>query len=87
MSLGKAIAKGANAVVYSASLKVGDGESMSKEKNTENPQNEDHPLAVKMMFNYDIQSNAMAILRAMYRETVPARQYYTNIEIADWEKE
>lgn len=31
------------------------------------------PLAIKMMFNYDAESNAMSILRAMSRETVPAR--------------
>ncbi|XP_040161078.1 serine/threonine-protein kinase pink-1, mitochondrial [Anopheles arabiensis] len=35
---------------------------------------EEYPLALKMMFNYDIQSNAMAILKAMYRETVPAKR-------------
>ena len=29
-------------------------------------------LAVKMMFNYDAESNASSILRAMYREVVPA---------------
>ncbi|KRT78283.1 protein kinase, partial [Oryctes borbonicus] len=46
-----------------------------------------YPFAVKMMFNYDIQSNAMAILKAMYRETVPARVYYSNIGITDWEVE
>jgi len=32
-----------------------------------------YPLAVKMMFNYDAESNAMSILRAMSRETVPSR--------------
>lgn len=44
-----------------------------------------YPLAIKMMFNYDVQSSAMAILRAMYRETVPARRYYNPIGIAGWE--
>lgn len=44
-----------------------------------------YPFAVKMMFNYDIQSNAMAILRAMYRETVPANSYHNNTGISDWE--
>lgn len=43
------------------------------------------PFALKMMFNYDIQSNAMAILNAMYRETVPARLYYSNVGITEWE--
>lgn len=32
-----------------------------------------YPLAIKMMFNYDAESNSMSILRAMSRETVPAR--------------
>jgi len=32
----------------------------------------EYPLAVKMMFNYDAESNATAILHAMLRETVPA---------------
>lgn len=32
-----------------------------------------YPLAIKMMFNYDAESNAMSILRAMSRETVPSR--------------
>ncbi|GLV41630.1 PTEN-induced putative kinase 1 [Carabus blaptoides fortunei] len=45
-----------------------------------------YPLAVKMMFNYDVQSSAMAILRAMYRETVPARKYYSPIGISQWER-
>ena len=45
-----------------------------------------YPLALKMMFNYDIQSNAMAILRAMYKETVPARQRYMNEAAEAWEQ-
>lgn len=46
---------------------------------------ERYPLALKMMFNYDIQSNAMAILKAMYKETVPAkRRNYS--EMDGWEK-
>ncbi|KNC23317.1 hypothetical protein FF38_02069 [Lucilia cuprina] len=45
-----------------------------------------YPLALKMMFNYDIQSNAMAILRAMYKETVPARQRYINDAAEAWEQ-
>jgi hypothetical protein len=32
----------------------------------------EYPLAVKMMFNYDAESNATAILHSMLRETVPA---------------
>ncbi|XP_055910372.1 serine/threonine-protein kinase Pink1, mitochondrial [Eupeodes corollae] len=45
-----------------------------------------YPLAMKMMFNYDIQSNAMAILRAMYKETVPARRRALNKSSEEWEK-
>jgi hypothetical protein len=44
------------------------------------------PLAVKMMFNYDAESNATSILRAMYRETVPAWCHFTNEELSIWEK-
>lgn len=45
-----------------------------------------YPWALKMMFNYDIQSNAMAILRAMYKETIPARSRLDNGEAESWEK-
>lgn len=46
-----------------------------------------YPLALKMMFNYDIQSNAMAILRAMYKETIPAVKKYCNSDADGWEKQ
>lgn len=48
---------------------------------------ETYPLALKMMFNYDIQSNAMAILRAMYKETIPAINKYCNADADGWEKQ
>ncbi|KAK6639893.1 Serine/threonine-protein kinase Pink1, mitochondrial [Polyplax serrata] len=67
LELGQPIAKGCNAVVYSAKL-----------RKSADVQNEDYPLAVKMMFNYDVESNSTAILKAMYRETVPARYYFVN---------
>jgi len=57
--LGKPIAKGCAAVVFCARLR----------KET----SEDFPFAIKMMFNYHAESNAFTILRAMHRETVPAR--------------
>lgn len=44
-----------------------------------------YPLALKMMFNYDIQSNAMSILKAMHKETIPARRRQ-NVEVENWEK-
>jgi PTEN induced putative kinase 1 len=75
LSLGKPIAKGTNGVVYSAKVK------------DEDDGVKDFPFALKMMFNYDIQSNSMEILKAMYRETVPARLYYSNHESTDWEVE
>lgn len=42
------------------------------------------PLALKIMFNYDIESNSTAILRAMHKETVPAERRY--IETTEWQK-
>lgn len=58
--LGEPIAKGCAAVVYSA-------------RTRDDSDRGDYPLAVKMMFNYDAESNAATIYRAMQRETVPAR--------------
>ncbi|XP_076041478.1 PTEN-induced putative kinase 1 isoform X2 [Oratosquilla oratoria] len=45
-----------------------------------------YPLAVKMMFNYDIQSNAPAILRAMYRELIPAKHIQLDECHCDWQE-
>lgn len=87
LKFGKPIAKGANAVVYTAKL---NNQLKEKENRNDSATNDGivkYPLAVKMMFNYDIQSNAFAILNAMYRETVPARFYYTNNAISNWEIE
>ncbi|XP_039282658.1 serine/threonine-protein kinase PINK1, mitochondrial [Nilaparvata lugens] len=88
--LGPAIAKGSNAVVYAAKKrdqKVGEEAAAATEEvsRTEDPIS-NFPLAVKMMFNYDAESNATSILRAMYRETVPAKFHITNQELTDWEK-
>lgn len=98
LKFGKPIAKGANAVVYAANIKTPESnpneEGLLKRsqkmvkiysENTDDINN--YPLALKMMFNYDIQSSAMAILNAMYRETVPARIYYSNAGVTDWEIE
>lgn len=73
LELGAPIAKGANAVVYEAQL-----------KSDEKPDEEHYPLALKMLFNYDIQSNAMAIMSAMHNEIVPVRQNYDRIGSGDW---
>lgn len=82
LEIGPLLAKGSNAVVYAARRK----------DNPDSPMvhmNEPvtlFPFAVKMMFNYDTESNAVSILRAMHRETVPGRYYCMNNEIAEWEK-
>lgn len=47
---------------------------------------EQYPLALKMMFNYDVRSNAMAILRAMYKETIPIIHKYKNLDADGWER-
>lgn len=82
LTLGKPLDKGTNGVVYAAKIKSND------DLNTISDENDiiKYPLALKMMFNYDIQSNSMEILKAMYKETVPARVYFSN-EINDWEQE
>ena len=56
LNFGDCISKGCNAVVYEASLKS---------------QPDAKPLAVKMMFNYDAESNATSVWRAMKKECVP----------------
>ena len=63
--LGPPIAKGCAAVIYSARCRRGHDVS-------EDTAGAEFPLAIKMMFNYDAESNAATILRAMQRETVPA---------------
>jgi hypothetical protein len=46
----------------------------------------EYPLAVKMMFNYDAESNATAILHAMLRETVPAwSRDYDVLQVDYWQ--
>lgn len=47
---------------------------------------EQYPLALKMMFNYDIQSNAMAILQAMYREMIPIIYKLNESDVDGWER-
>lgn len=67
LSIGKPIAKGANAVVYSVKRLAPNVRRSADENSIK-----DYPLALKMMFNYDVQSNSIAILKAMCREIVPA---------------
>jgi len=60
LELGPYIDKGCNAVIYAA--RWNEDEEMTSH----------YPLAVKMMFNYEAESNAPAILRSMYKEMIPA---------------
>ena len=75
--LGQPIAKGCAAVVYSAKLKEEECTDASEgsNKSEQSQSNKQFPLAIKMMFNYNAESNASTILRAMHRETVPARYF------------
>jgi len=61
-TLGQPIAQGCNAVVYQARLATDQASPGAS-----------FPFAIKMMFNYDAESNALTILRAMQRETLPTR--------------
>lgn len=47
---------------------------------------QEYPLAVKMMFNYEAESNAPAILRAMYKEMIPARSLQLDEEQIEWQE-
>lgn len=85
---GPMIAKGCSAAVYAVRFKeitniktVIQTDNHNKEKDINL-----FPLALKMMFNYDAESNATAILRAMYRETIPARNRYNSEDLAEWEQ-
>ncbi|XP_012231362.1 serine/threonine-protein kinase Pink1, mitochondrial isoform X2 [Linepithema humile] len=86
--IGPIIAKGCSAAVYAARF----ANTTQNENNgqinidTKTKDTNAFPLAIKMMFNYDAESNAAAILRAMYREIVPARKHYKNDELTTWEQ-
>ncbi|OXU24810.1 hypothetical protein TSAR_016589 [Trichomalopsis sarcophagae] len=85
--VGPLIAKGCSAVVYAARTKNSDDNQNSEEITIDRSSNiTSFPLAIKMMFNYDAESNATAILRAMFRETVPAWKHYKNEELSHWEQ-
>ena len=86
--IGPPIAKGCSAVVYAARIKeshdVTNSDEIAIDRTAQDCSN--FPLAIKMMFNYDAESNATSILRAMYRETVPARKYYRSEDLPSWEQ-
>lgn len=84
--IGQPIAKGCSAVVYAARTKTNNDASQDNEITIDNSSElAAFPLAIKMMFNYDAESNATAILRAMFRETVPAWKHHKNDELSHWE--
>ncbi|XP_065352449.1 serine/threonine-protein kinase Pink1, mitochondrial [Cloeon dipterum] len=69
------LAKGCSAVVYPARWRNENPEASTSNGNAHVDSSNsiyEYPLAVKMMFNYDAESNASSILHAMLRETVPA---------------
>lgn len=79
--------------VHENTLPSSDESSVSKYSRISSPTIPDpelslyqYPWALKMMFNYDIQSNAMSIIKAMYKETVPARSRSHVDEVMNWEK-
>ncbi|XP_032689219.1 serine/threonine-protein kinase PINK1, mitochondrial [Odontomachus brunneus] len=86
--IGPIIAKGCSAAVYAARFIDATLEKNNSSINidTETKDKNAFPFALKMMFNYDAESNATAILRAMYRETVPSRKHYGNDNMTIWEQ-
>ncbi|XP_011633507.2 serine/threonine-protein kinase PINK1, mitochondrial [Pogonomyrmex barbatus] len=85
--IGPIIAKGCSAAVYAARF-VNTVQDKDNSINIDNETKDMNifPLAIKMMFNYDVESNAAAILKAMYREIVPARKRYGNNSLTFWEQ-
>ena len=69
--LGRPLAQGCSAVVISARAKNSDEKDQT------------FPLAIKMMFNYHAESNALTILRSMQRETVPAQTVHVPASVSD----
>ena len=72
--IGKILAKGCSAVVFAAKRILGKEEDdglcekvNSDEEIARVDSSETQDLAIKMMFNYDAESNSLAILRAMHR--------------------
>ncbi|XP_014469946.1 PREDICTED: serine/threonine-protein kinase PINK1, mitochondrial [Dinoponera quadriceps] len=86
--VGPIIAKGCSAAVYAARFVDTTSEENDSPLsiNTDTKDKSAFPFAVKMMFNYDAESNAAAILRVMYRETVPCRKHYGSDSMIDWER-
>lgn len=82
--IGPAIAKGSSAVVYAAKFNEDSKNELVVDSGNGNLST--FPFALKMMFNYYAESNAAAILKAMYREIVPARKHLKNEELSGLER-
>lgn len=83
--IGPAIAKGSSAVVYAAKFNV-DSKAELVVDSEASGNLSTFPFALKMMFNYYAESNAAAIVKAMYREIVPARKHFENEELSGLER-
>lgn len=83
--IGPLIGKGANAAVYAARKAghKGNKKETGPQFDTESPLSA-FPFAMKMMFNFDAESNATSILRSMFRETIPARMHFISGDFAPW---
>ncbi|KAK9500090.1 hypothetical protein O3M35_001425 [Rhynocoris fuscipes] len=83
-SIGKMISKGSNGAVYLARKNSSFGLESEASKDNESPKFEPEspaisfPYAMKVMFNYDIESKATSILKSMYCEAIPARIHFAN---------
>lgn len=80
---GPVIAKGCSAVVYAAKWAANKAQHVSQGFQ-DMGQTEPYPLAIKMMFNFHAESNALTILKAMHRETVVAQTTHLPEEMSDF---
>lgn len=77
-TFGSYIGKGANAAIYCAKKNENNESSAGPFQGTFSRGL--FPFAIKMMFNYGVQSNAFLILNKMANETIPARMVCTQID-------
>lgn len=68
LTFGPLLSKGSSAAVFAGKWNEPEGSE------TESEGQKSYPLAIKMMFNYDFESNSSAIFRAMCKEIVPCKE-------------
>ncbi|XP_045138409.1 serine/threonine-protein kinase Pink1, mitochondrial-like isoform X2 [Portunus trituberculatus] len=87
-STGKCESQGA--VARTPTTPCGPCEDVQQEKDTQIEAAEtwhnEFPLAIKMMFNYEAESNAPAILKAMYKEILPAQCAQLDPAQQEWQE-